>query len=372
MTTLFLLALATSGQLTLVASAPLPIKPNSDYVDGTFWAKSPNDSLVFKMHVIAPTVVEEVAVMRYDANEKSVTRLPGMLGFQESCDDGIATLYTLKRNPQTRVYDTDYITNIDVATGKELSRFDFQIERVGRLALERYEPMSEPPGNTRPRLFDVTTGKELLKVGRFTNNEGYIGRIAWDDGKVRLFATAKDKDGTLREGFSIYRAEGNGFERGPGFKVITASLGFDKIVGNPSETYFAVRFSSNRWASFKTYTRDYAETTFQVDYIYDVSPLGVLGRMIVHVPEFGDPKLGKLGCWNPMTGELLWQTETKENEKVVWLDRYALTGTEIRNPTTGEVVANLPKDRIFASARGNTIWLVTKDSPSNLEVWHID
>ena len=38
---------------------------------------------------------------------------------------------------------------------------------------------------------------------------------------------------------------------------------------------------------------------------------------------------------------------------------------------TGEVVASFPPDRIFASARGNTIWLITKQSPKKLEIYHV-
>ncbi len=364
MISLLLLVLATTGQLTLVASAPLPIEPNS-HTRGAYWAKPPNDSLVFMMDVIAPSLAEEIAIMRYDAATKKVERLPVWLGFQESCDDGLVTVYRSIENAKTREHEFQYVSNIDVATGKELSRFEFQIERVGNLGWERNEP-------NRPRLYDVTTGKELRKVGRYPRREGYIGRMAWDDGKIRMFATQTDRGGTPREGFIIYRALGDGFERGPEFRVISAALGFDKIVGNPSEPFFVVQFSNNLRPSFKTYTREYEETPFQADYVYDVSPFGVLGRMITDIPEYGDPKLGKLGCWDPMTGKLRWQSDVKEYENVVWLNQYALIGSEIREPSTGKVVATLPEGRIFAAARDTTIWLVIKDSPAKLEVWRMN
>jgi hypothetical protein len=73
-----------------------------------------------------------------------------------------------------------------------------------------------------------------------------------------------------------------------------------------------------------------------------------------------------------MTGKLLWQSDAKENEKVVWLSRYALVGSEIREPSTGKVIATLPEGRIFAAARDTTIWLVTKESPAKLEVWRMN
>jgi hypothetical protein len=132
-----------------------------------------------------------------------------------------------------------------------------------------------------------------------------------------------------------------------------------------------VEYSPSRWQFFTTLTKNFVKTPFQVDFVVDVSHHGVLGKMIAEHHEFGDPTLGKLGCWDPMTGKKLWQSDAEQNEKAVWLDDYAITGSEIRSPLTGEVVANFPPDRIFASARGNTIWLITKQSPKKLEIYHV-
>jgi len=370
MTSLLLVSLASFGQLTLIDSVAIPVEMNGNYVRSAFWANAPNDSVVFSFSVFSEKEGDNVASLRYNATTKTISRLPGWNGFQKPCDDGIVTLYSLKKDPISRQRTTEYVVNYDVATGKELTRFDFQIERVGRLAVERYEPISDGPGNEMPRVFDVITGNELIKMGRYWDREGYLGHVAWDDGKLRLFASSLDESGKHREGIFLYRAVGSGFERGPGVKVHDYQLGFDRIIGNPHESYFAVEYSSSRWPYFTTLTKDFVKTPFQVEYVVDVSSHGVLGRMIAEEHEFGDPTLGKLGCWDPMNGKLLWQTDTEQNEKAVWLESYALTGTEIRNPKTGEIVATLPSDRIFVAARGQTIWLLTKQSPRQLEIYH--
>jgi hypothetical protein len=356
------LLLISPVELTLVAVVGLPVETNSTYVQDAVFAPAPSDAIVFELHVPSRGPGREMVVVRYDPDAKRIHEMQGVYSFQEDCRLGIASLYSL----QTKV-----TTNFEVKTGKPLSQTFSSMERVGRLAVERYEPLEKVDSNDQPRVFDVLNGRELATIGRFWSSENYIGDPAWDNGKVRLFASIPMIEGQPKDGIELHRMKPGTFERVESVLFTTYAFGFDRIVGNPSEGNFAVQYSSNRWAYHTTLTKELKKTPFQVDRVLDIDSKGVLGKMIVEQHEFGDPSLGPVGCWDPMTGQKLWQLDKPEPYKSLWLDKYALIERELRDPKTGAVVGKLPEGRMFVAARGDTFWLVTNEAPRKLEVWRV-
>jgi hypothetical protein len=357
MLTTLLSYLSLSGPV-LVVSADLPVETNSTYVQDFVFAPVSNDSIAFQLHV--PTARPESVVVRYDAATNKCSVIPGVFGFQQDCGLGILTVIAL---------ETSINTNFSVATGKPLSQHPVTVERVGRIAVERYSPMEDVAGNDQPRVFDVLDGRELTTVGRHWSDQGYLGQVAWDDGTLRMFGAVPNRPS--RDGVELFKTKGYTFERGEAVEVTNYSLGFDRLVGNPAKGNFAAAYSSNRRIYYTTLTRELKKTPFQADVVRDICDKGVLGKMITHTPEYGDPTLGPLGCWDPMTGKKLWQLEDKEEHRAIWLDKYALVGNGLLDPASGEVLFSLPKERMFVAARGDTFWMVTNDAPRKIELWKI-
>jgi hypothetical protein len=363
---IILLCLLTQAEripsgLELVGQVPLPVVSNSSYAYAAIPAKAPSDSIVFTISAPFRNAKHELATFRFDAATKNLTELQGIVGSQKDCGTGIASV-PLFEDSSTRV--------IDIATGKLLSTIGASIDRVGVLGIER---LSTPESRSSDmlRVWDVRTGKELTQIAQFSNGPNYIGHAAWDDGSLRMFASQRTVGDKYGAGYILYRAKGSGFERGESVTLFESWLGFDRIVGNPSQGPFAAQISTNRRVFYVTLTKDLKKTKFQVQDVHDVNWRGVLGRMITKENEYVDPDLGPIGCWDPMTGKKLWQLTENDQERAIWLDRCALVGEDLRHPSTGEVVIRLPKDRMFIAARGDTIWLLTNDSARQLEVWRV-
>lgn len=356
--------------LELIASVPLPVETNATYAFGTVLGKAPSDSIAFSIHV--PSKNSPV-VLRFDGVTKEIETLPGWFGSQKDCDVGLLNVVHLEQYPERRLTGAAAETIYDVATGRRLSDIHGSIDRVGFLGVERYRPTysgkKEPIENRHPRVFDVRSGDLGGRIGRFQNNFDFIGWLAWDDGKQRLVATYMD--GKRGLGVVLFRAAGPGFFRGPSVEITDNQMGFDRIIGNPGEKLFVVQYSTNRRAYFKTLTRNLDATPFQLGKILDVSDHGVLGREVLEVLEAGYTRDGPIGCWDPMSGKLLW-TIASDDVRGVWLEKYALVGETLLHASTGRVFSTLPSDRMFLAARGNTMWLVTNQSPRQLEVWRIN
>lgn len=147
------------------------------------------------------------------------------------------------------------------------------------------------------------------------------------------------------------------------------SLGFDGIIGNPANRFFAAQYSSTRRIYYKTLTRDLKPTPFQLGVVHDVSANGVLGRKILKELDYGYTEDGPIGCWDPVTGRRRWITDSKGSAQ--WLGDYALIDDTIRRGRDGSIHTTLPAGRKLVAARGDTIWLMTDLVPRRLEVWKI-
>lgn len=298
--------------------------------------------------------------------------MSGSLAIQKDCGNGLVTLTHLIYDRSTGLYEAPSASTYDVGTGRLLSTVGTNVERVGRLGVERYEPMdSKAPGNNRPRVFDLTTGIAVAVIGRFPDDEGHVGSIAWDDPSIRFTAMNQTiRDGLRRGGVTLYRTKGELFEPVESVVITDWDLGFDRIIGNPAGQFFAAQYSSNRRAYFHTLTKELKPTKLQLGRVSDVSDRGVLGKEVLKELEAGYTQDGPIGCWNPLTGERLWLTNY-DGSRALWLDGYALVGDEVLHATTGKVFVSLPKDRMFVAARGDTIWLITNETPRSLEVWRL-
>jgi hypothetical protein len=346
-------------ELELVARAALPIKTNSGYALEAVAAKPPSTSVVFAVVAQDANRSDISATLRFDGATKRVSLLDGHLHLQEDCDLGIASIDS---------YDEETTTVIGVGSGRTIATIDTLVDRVGALALERDRATIK--WGDPLRLFDARSGSVLRKVSQRHRHDLYVGRIAWDDGRLRMFATQRKEGDRYRDGYELYKAI-DGFNRGESVVLFEVAQGFDRIVGNPSEGPFAAEYSSNRLVSYVTLTQNLKETKFQADQVLDISRRGVLGRMIVKKHEHSDPDMGPVGCWNPLTGEKLWQLPKNNHEDAYWLDRCALVGEELRHHRTGKVLYRLPADRTFIAARADLIWVLSGGPVRKLEVWRV-
>jgi hypothetical protein len=346
--------------LDLVVAVPFPAKSNAGYAFAAIPGRGNSDALVFIMSVYVKSDDTRPVTLRYDPSSKEVKQLKGYLSrYQQDCGVGLAVIESEKR---------DLSQTIDVATGRVLSEIDTPIRRTGILGFEE----SLDGRQEGLRLFDVRTGDVLRSVGAYPHRKLYIGAPAWDDGHLRMYVRQATKpDGSWTDGQVLMRMKGRTFEPDKEVLLFSAALGFDKIIGNPNSGHFAVEFSNNRRASFTTYSNDLVATKHQVDHVLDVSRWGVLGRMLTKENEDTDPELGRVGCWNPDTGKLLWQAKHESAGRSVWLASSALVGSEVCHPVTGEVIATVPSNRTIIAASGQTIWTLTKGANQKFEVWRV-
>jgi hypothetical protein len=222
------------------------------------------------------------------------------------------------------------------------------------------------------RLFDVRSGEVLRMISKSTRGDFYIGEPAWDDGNVRMFARQATKPGGgWTAGVDLIKMRGRTFDVEASIALFRSYLGFDRIIGDPSKNTFAVAYSTNRRVFYKTFSSALQETNFQVDHVLDTSAYGVLGRMITKEHEYVDPELGPIGCWNPHTGEKLWQVDDKGADRAVWLRNCALVGKQLRHPRTGKVIAEVPPNRVLVASSGITLWTLTVGANQRFEVWRL-
>lgn len=170
----------TISGLAFEATVEIPKANKYSQASGAIPAAAPNDSIAFRIPVHTPRM--GTIVFRYDAEGNRIEQIPGDYGFQEDCGNGLVSVVHLVENPKTRSMEGKSATTYDVATGKKLSHVDTDIERVGRFGVERSRLGQSGPD--RRQVFDLTTGKVIAVIGRYSNVEGYVGKIVWDDPKL--------------------------------------------------------------------------------------------------------------------------------------------------------------------------------------------
>ena len=226
------LAARPAEGLDLIAEVPFPGRTNASYAFSSSPGKGNSDALIFTISVHVEPDNSEPATFRYSPSSKELNRIEGFLSReQQDCDVGLAVI-------EPASWDSSQIIEVD--SGRVLSKIDARIKRTGILGVEIPEEYSKDA-----RLFDVRTGEVLRTISKHGRGDFYIGAPAWDDGVLRLFVRQATKpDGSSTDGQVLFTMHGRTFDPDKEVELFRAALGFDEIIGNPNNRYFAVAFQT--------------------------------------------------------------------------------------------------------------------------------